>query len=119
MKIEIRSTVHPWYKGTHEWRVKAIAKLQQPIQYPDPIQGEVSYDPKILLLGSEKLSKVLWFTYQMATTKTGGKMRWGQGSPMLEQSVLLNLLKEAIKQGFFTKDVLKELANEVDEALNK
>lgn len=79
----------------------------------------MSYDPKILLLDSGKLSKVLWFTYWMATTKTGGKMKWGQGSPMLEQNVLLNLLKEAIKQGFFTKDFLKKLASELDAALSK
>jgi len=38
---------------------------------------------------------------------------------MLEESVLLNLMKEAIEQGFFTKDFLKGLARELDEALRK
>jgi len=38
---------------------------------------------------------------------------------MLEESVLLNLLKGAIKQDFFTKDFLKELASELDRALSK
>ena len=111
------STVHPWYKGTHEWQVKSIARLPKPIEYPDPVQGKVSYDPRILMLGSEKLSKVLWFTYWIATGKTEGKMKWGQGSPMLEESVLLSLMKEAIKQGFFTNDSLRELSRELDEAL--
>ncbi len=119
MEAEVGSTVHPWYKGIHKWKVNGIAKLSQPIQYDDPSQGKVSYDPKVLLLGSEKLNKVLWFAYWMATSKTGGKMKWGQGPPMLEQSVLLNLLKEVIKQGFFTKNFLKELASELDRALSK
>ena len=113
------STVHPWYKGIHEWQVKAIAKLPEPIEYSDPIQGNVSYDPKILWLTSSKHSKVLWFAYWMSTDKTGCKMKWGQGPPMLEQSVLLNLLKEAIKQGFFTKDFFEELAHESHETLTK
>jgi len=64
--------------------VEAIAKLLRPIEYNDSNQGKVSYEPEILLVGSEKLSKVFWFTYWMATTKTGGKMKWGQGPPMLE-----------------------------------
>jgi len=46
-------------------------------------------------------------------------MKWGQGSPMLEESVLLNLMKEAIKQGLFTKDFLKGLARELDGALSR
>lgn len=119
METNVGSTVHPWYKGTHEWRVKGIAKLPQSIQYDNSHRGKVSYDPKILLLGSEKLSKVLWFTYWMSTNKTGGKMKWGQGPPMLEENVLLNLLKGAIKQDFFTKDFLKELAGELNKALSK
>jgi len=119
METNVGSTVHPWYKGIHEWQVEAIAKLPQRIEYSDPVQGNVSYDPKIVWLKSSKHSKVLWFAYWMSTNKTGGKMKWGQGPPMLEQSVLLNLLKGAIKQGFFTKDFLKELASELDRALSK
>ena len=60
---EVGSLVHPWYKGTHEWRVKRIAKLRQPVEYHDPVQREVSYDPKIVLLESEKTGKVFWFPY--------------------------------------------------------
>ena len=42
-----------------------------------------------------------------------------QGSPMLEEGVFLELLKNAIKQSFFTKDFLTELVHELDEALSK
>jgi len=112
-------TVHPWYKGIHEWQVEAIAQLSEPIQYNDPVQGKVSYDPRVLSLESPEHGNVLWFTYWISTNKTQGKMRWGQGSPMLEESVLLNLMKDAIKQGLFTNGFLKGLARELHEASGK
>lgn len=101
MKTEIGSKVHPWYKGCHEWEVKGIARLEKPIKYDDPMQGEVSYDPKIMLLEGEKVDKVLWFTYWISTNKTKGKLKWGQGPPMLEENVLLDLMKDAVKNGLF------------------
>lgn len=108
-----RSVVHPWYKGTHEWRVEKIAQLPKPIEYSDSVQGSVRYDPKILLLRSSKGKKVLWFTYWIATSKTKDNLKWGQGSPMLEETVLLELLRKATKQGFFTKGFLKDLSHEL------
>ena len=119
MATKVGNTVHPWYEGTHEWKVEAIAKLPQPIEYGDPIQGNVSYDPKIIWLKSSKHSKVLWFAYWMSTDKTGGKMKWGQGAPMLEEGVLLRLLRHAVGQDVFSKDFLKELAGELNKALSK
>ncbi len=120
MKAEFRKTVHPRYKGIAKWQVKQIANLPRLIEYTDLIQGKVSYDPRILLLQSpEYRNKVLWFNYWIATSKTSGRMRYGGGPPMLEESVLLELLKNAIKQTFFTKGFLKELACELDKALTK
>jgi len=112
-----KATVHPWYKGNHEWKVKGIAKLNEPIQYYDLNQGKVSYDPRILLLDSEKTGKVSWFAYWISTDKTKGKLKWGQGPPVLEEDSLLYLLKEAIRQNFFDRDFLKELVNELNKAL--
>ena len=109
MKTQVGSKVHPWYKGTHEWRVRGIAQLKQPIEYPDPEQGEVSYNPKIMLLESEKTNKVFWFTYWISTNKTKGKLKWGQGPPMLEESVLLELMKDAINSNWFSEDFIREL----------
>jgi len=108
--------VHPWYRGNHEWKVNGIAE-GPPIHYDDSHQGNVAYAPKILLLGSEKLRKVLWFTYWIATSKTGGKMKWGQGAPMLEEDALLNLLKQAIEKGFFSEKFLTGLYRELGKAL--
>lgn len=113
------TTVHPWYNGIHEWQVEAIAQLSQPVEYNDPVQGKVSYDPRVLSLESPEHGNVLWFTYWISTNKTQGKMKWGQGSPMLEETVLLNLMKDAIEQGLFTKDFLKGLAGRLDGALSK
>lgn len=64
-------------------------------------------------------NKVLWLNYWIATSKTSGRMSCGDGPPMLEESVLLELLKNAIKQSFFTKDFLKKLARELHEALGE
>jgi hypothetical protein len=113
MKTAVGSTVHPWYKGTHEWRVRGIAQLKQPIEYPDLEQGKVSYDPKIMLLEAESIGKVLWFPYWMATDKTKGMMKWGQRPPVLEERVFLKLMKDAIKKGLFSDRFLQDLYREL------
>ena len=53
----------------------------------------------------------------IATSKTGGKMKWGQGSPMLEEGALLSLLRQAIEKGFFSGGFLRKLHQELDKAL--
>lgn len=117
MKTQVRSKVHPWYKGTHEWEVKGIAEPKKPIEYHDHEQGEVSYDPKIMLLESEKAGNVLWFTYWISTNKTKDKLKWGQGPPMLEESVLLDLMRDGIRKGLFSKKFLQELCSEIESGL--
>lgn len=115
MKTGVR--VHPWYKGTHEWRVKGVAELKKPIGYDDSVQGKVSYDPKIMLLESERIGEVLWFPYWIATSKTGGKMKWGQRPPILEESVLMELIKASVRQGFLSRGFLEDLERELKLAL--
>jgi len=119
MKTKVGSIVHPWYKGTHEWEVKGIVELKKPIEYNDLDQEKVSYDPKMIELGSEQHGKVLWFTYWMATSKTKGKMKWGQRPPMLEESVFLELLKGAIRQGLLGENFLTGLNKELELALKE
>ena len=114
MATHVGSTVRPWYKGTHEWQVERIAELPQPIDYRDSIQGDVGYFPKILALSNSQGERALWFAYWISTSKTKGKPKWGQGPPVLEEQVLLTLLKEAIRSGFFTGDFLAGLARELE-----
>ncbi len=113
MKTKLGSKVHPWYKGNHEWEIKGIAEIKKPIEYPDPEQGDVSYDPKIMLLESEKVETVLWLTYWISTNKTKGKSKWGQGPPMLEESVLLYLMRDGIRKDLFSKVFHKKLDREI------
>ena len=113
MVTTVGSKVHPWYKGTHEWRVRGIAQLEHPIEYRDAEQGNVSYDPKIMLLEGEKVGKVLWFPYWMATDKTKSRMTWGQRPPVLEERVFLKLMKAAFKKGLFSEKFLRDLYHEL------
>ena len=117
MTTTVGSTVHPWYKGIHEWRVKRIAELREPVEYSDPVQGNVRYAPNIMELENEGVGKVLWFPYWMATSKTKDRMKWGQRPPMLEESVLLELIGDAMKKGMFTKAFLSKLQREAQLAL--
>jgi hypothetical protein len=114
MVASIGDKVHPWYKGNHEWLVKKIAKLFKPVEYSDKDQGEVKYDPKIIQLENTTGCTVLWFPYWMSTSNTGGKMKWGQRPPMLEEALFLELMKDAIKEGLFSKDFLTALAKELE-----
>ena len=111
MVASIGSTVHPWYKGNHEWKVKGIAELEQPVKYHDEQQGDVTYTPKIMLLEGNGCN-ALWFNYWISTDKTGGKMKWGGGPPILEESVLLELMKKAIANRLLSTDFLKALGKE-------
>src|SRR4030042_2338888 len=107
MPKEVGDTVHPWYRGVHEWRVKEVAKLASPIKHRAIEQGKVEYDPKIMILKPKAGREVLWFPYWISTRKTKGKMRWGGGSAILEQEVLLELMTGAIKKDMFSDQFLK------------
>ena len=113
MPTSIGSKVHPWYKGNHEWKIKAVAQLEQPVKYQDKDQGDVSYDPKIMLLEAPAGCSVLWFNYWISTDKTLHKMKWGGGAVLLEESVLLELMKKAISNGLLSQDFLTALAKEI------
>jgi hypothetical protein len=113
MPADIGSMVHPWYKGVHEWRVKKVAKLPSSIEYRDAEQGDVRYDPKIMLLESKSIGEVIWFPYWIANDNSKGKMKWGQRPPMLEEATFLELMSEAIKKDMFSNRFLRKLGEEV------
>ncbi len=117
MPADVGSIVHPWYKGVHEWRVKEVAKLANPVEYRDAEQGNVEYDPKIMLLESKSVGEVLWFPYWMSTNKTKGKMKWGQRPSMLEEQVFFELTRVAIKKGMFSNRLLNKLGKEIQAKL--
>ncbi|MDD5704142.1 MAG: hypothetical protein PHU23_19080, partial [Dehalococcoidales bacterium] len=87
--------------------------------YQDPEQGLVIYAPKILKLNNNNSEKVFWFTYWISTDKTKGRLKWGQGPPVLEEDVLEELLKQGIKQNLFSSHFLERLRAEIDSILEK
>jgi hypothetical protein len=111
MPTKAGQTVHPWYKGNHKWQVKDIAELNHPVEYHDPEQGDVHYNPKIMLLESQTKCRALWIAYWMSNNNE--KMKWGQRPPVLEESVLLELMKNAIKKGMFSQDFINALSKEL------
>jgi len=123
MKLKVGDKVTPRYKGRiiTEYEVKGIAKLTQPAVYEDDTMGgKVSFNPTIILLESTADGhRELWFPYWIATPGTKGKERYGQFAPMYGEDCFLPLLRDAIRQGFFSKDFLNELAHELDGALSE
>jgi hypothetical protein len=123
MKLKVGDKVTPKYRGriVAEYDVRGIAKLAKPAVYhDDAMGGEVSFNPTIILLESTADGhRELWFPYWIATPRTKGKERYGQFAPMYGEDCFLPLLKEAIRQRFFSADFLKKLANELNQALSR
>jgi hypothetical protein len=113
MKAMDRKKVHPWYKGQHEWEIIDNAEVSKPISYKDAEQGDVKYNPKIVWLQNSEHERVLWFAYWISTDKTGNKMKWGQGPPMLEEETLLELFKDGISKDLFSDEFLNQLYKEL------
>jgi hypothetical protein len=121
MPADAGSIVHPWYKGVHEWVIKKIAKLDEPIEYYDSEQQNVRFDPKIMILepvkASDKVHQVIWFPYWIITKDTNDKFRWGGGSALLEEKYLVELMSTAIKNDMFSKHFLRKLQEEIQAGL--
>jgi len=113
MATVVGDIVHPRYQGIQSWKVKKVAKLAKLIKYRDALLGDVCYAPKILLLESMSMGEILWFTYWVSTSRTKDEVKWGQRPPILEESVLLELMKDAIRQDMFSSKFLKELKEEI------
>lgn len=128
MKIKVGGKVCPKYRGkvAAEYEVKAIAKLEQPMQYMSAIKGRELFNRTIVLLEAlddaypalGKGHKELWFPYWIATSATKMTERYRQFAPMFTEDVFLQLLTEAIKQGFFSTDFVRNLNCELQAGLN-
>lgn len=109
-----------------EYEVKKVAKLPQPGRY-ESLRGEEAFNPTIILLEAttddyppdKKGGKLLWFPYWITIPRNKGKEKYGQFAPMYGEDCFLPLLKEAIRQGFFTQSFLEELRSELEQALRK
>jgi len=110
METAIGNEVHPRYKNYNEWKVADMVHLDKPVEYHDSHQGDVVYDPAIVQLEASAGCRVFLFNYRISSDETGSKMKWGGGPPVLEEYVLLELLKNAVDRKLFSEDFLQGLA---------
>jgi len=96
------------------YRVKKVAKLKSPVLCHSKQVGEVEFMPTIVQLeweippSSDKNES--WFPYWV---KIGGKEKYGHFAPMIGKNALLQLLDEAIRQDFFDRQFLVDLARSI------
>lgn len=98
--------------------VKKVAKLESPVPCYSKEAGEVEFMPTIVQIEWETSpssdKNEFWFPYWV---KIRGKEKYGQFAPMIGKNGLLQLLKEAIKQDFFDKQFLVNLARSIETKL--
>ena len=111
MEIGQKSKTKYWGDRTY----KKIARLKKPVECYNPEQGTVYFDPMIIQIEWDTPPSgdrhELWFPYWMVID---GKRKYGQFAPMIGENSLLELLEDAIGQGFFTRNFLQGL----DKAIN-
>jgi hypothetical protein len=119
---KVGDKVYTRYRGqvVDEFVVRGIATLPKPVQVKEPVIGEGAFLPAIILLERVRDGlKEIWFPYWKASPATKGKLKYAQFASKYGEAIFLPLLKDAIRQSFFTKDFLKNLAHELDQALSK
>ena len=88
-------------------KILKIAKLATP----------KDFEPTIMLVEHKDGGKELYFPYWKKTKK--GTQGFASRPPMFDEGIFLELLTEAVRQGFFTRDFSKNLNIELVKALSK
>jgi hypothetical protein len=90
--------------------VEKVARLKQPVECQCEEVGTALFDPTIVKIQWEKAPSddkhEFWFPYWITIN---GKEKYGQFAPMIGEKALLELLGDAIEQGFFSKAFLSSL----------
>jgi len=101
-----------------EFKVKKVAELKRPVMWHCEEKGEVEFMPTIVQIEwkipPSSDNNEYWFPYWQTIQ---GKEKYGQFAPMIGANALLELCKEAIRQGFFSRGFLQELAGSIQEKL--
>lgn len=104
-----RSEATDWGKYT----TKKVARLKKPVECYSKDKGKALFNPTIVKLEWDNPPSddrnEFWFPYWITWTEIDGKERYGQYAPMLGEKALLELLSDAIKQGFFSEGFLRGL----------
>jgi hypothetical protein len=114
--IKVGQTKKAKYWG--EFKVKKVAELKQPVICHCEEKGEVEFMPTIVQIewkvSPSSDNNEYWFPYWQ---KIEGKEKYGQFAPMIGANALLELLKEAIRQDFFSREFLRALGESIKEKL--
>ena len=97
-------------------RVTARDKTGKVILQPEILKiaklaAATDFEPTIMLVEHKNGKKELYFPYWKKTKK--GTQGFANRPPMFDEGIFLELLTDAVRQGFFTKDFLRELKREL------
>ena len=102
-----------------KFEVKKVARLKKAIACQCEDIGTAYFDPTIVKIHWEtppsKDKHEFWFPYWI---NIGGKEKYGQFAPMIGERALLELLRDAIKQNFFSKSFLRSLGRAITNKLD-
>lgn len=89
--------------------VEKVAMLSKPVQVHSDEVDRALFNPTLVKIkwDANEFHHEFWFPYWIAIN--GAKEKYGQFAPMMSEDALLELLKEAIGQGFFTRSFLSQL----------
>jgi len=100
-----------------------VARLRKPIRCLSQDKGKALFNPVITKLQWDippsKDKHEFWFHYWITWSDISDKERYGQYGPMLGEKALLELLKNAIRQDFFSNRFLADLSKAISLKLSK
>lgn len=106
IKVGQRKRVKYW----GEFMVTKVAKLSSPVRCYSEDVGDVLFNPTLVKIAWDKVPSwdkhEFWLPYWVTI---GGKEKYGQFAPMIGENALLELLRDAIKQDFFSENFLSGL----------
>lgn len=97
-----------WHRAKYwgRFHINKVAELPEPAVFDTPQWGKSSFRPTITEIQWENGNKELWFPYYIGPV---GKERFGQYAAMIAEKEFLALLREAIRQQFFSEEFLSDL----------
>lgn len=91
--------------------------LQPKILKIAKLRGSANFEPTIMLVEHKDGRKELYFPYWKKTKK--GTQGFANRPPMFDEGIFLELLRDAIRQDFFTRGFSGKLAVELVKTLSK
>ncbi len=95
------------------FNILRVAELPEPSVIDTRKWGQISFRPTIAEIEWESGAKQLWFPHYMGPV---GKERYRQDAPMMSGEEFLALLRESMKQRFFSAVFLDRLEGLIAEA---